>query len=223
MNNSNGFDEAKQHFATLLEKTPVGEVSSNKIFATTGFLLTIERVSTEDGKTRDYGRLQQLTTGLFSPGVFKPAVKDMMAFKREPDNNFIGLLGHAYPAEVNKAMQELVDQVTKIVEPARAIVEAIRSRTDPHNKGLKYRVAIDIGHVMVSAEFGGSQHTLRIHEGPSSVPLVSVVAGFTAKLNPLNPVKIRGDRPRVYGTMDVVLQGITQNNFTFVREEIFDA
>ena len=222
MNKGNGYEEAKKLFVSLLDKITVSELSSNVVFTSPRFLLTVERIPAGDGKSRDYGHLQERTTGMFSPGVFKPATKDMMAFKREPGETSIGLLGHGYPADVTQAMQELVDQVTKVVEPAKAIVEAIRNKTDPHNKGIKYRVAIDIGHVMLSAEFSGVQHTLRIHEGPISTPLAQVTAGFSAKLIPLNPVKIKGDRPRVYGTMDVVLQGITQNNFTFVREEIFD-
>ena len=65
-------------------------------------------------------------------------------------------------------------------------------------------------------------YELSIFTGTISVPLVSLNMGFSKDMLLLMPVRKRGTEDKVKRTMDEVLQGVTNNQFSFVKEVIND-
>ena len=194
-----------------------------KVFDYAKHRLFIEQHPDLPVKPEWVGNLVELTSGSFNPGEIKPATKDMMAFKRMPGAQAVTFLGHGYFPDVVVVLQGMVDFHKDVVEPAKAIIKHACNNVDPKAAGFAFEYTFDVRDIMCTVtRYHDEHYELSIYKGTISVPFVSLNIGFDKDLLLLMPVRKRGQDAKVKHTMDEVLQGVTNNQFSFVKEVIND-
>lgn len=195
-----------------------------KVFDSNKYRLFVEHHPDLPVKPEWVGNLVELTSGMFGAGEIKPATKDMMAFKRMPGELQVAFLGHGYFPDVVSVLQGMVDFHKDVVEPAKAIIKYACSNVDPKAAGFAFEYTFDVRDIMCTVtRYHDEHYELSIYMGTISVPVVSLNIGFSKDLLLLMPVRKRGTEDKVKRTMDEVLQGVTNNQFSFVKEVINDA
>ena len=195
-----------------------------KVFDGQKWRLFIEHHPDLPVKPEWVGNLVELTSGVFNPGEIKPATKDMMAFKRMPGAQTVTFLGHGYFPDVVSVLQGMVDFHKQVVEPAKVIISKVCDNFDPNKAGILIEYVFDVRDIMCKVtRYHDGHYELSVYMGTISVPFVAINIGFDKDLLLLMPVRIRGNEDKVKRTMDEVLQGVTNNQFTFVKEGIPDA
>lgn len=177
--------------------------------------------ATEEGQPEWVGHLVETTSGMFKPGEIKPATKDMMGFRRKVGSNTVDTLGHGYMPDVVDALQELIDQIEIVVNPARELIAHVRDKLIP--PGKLFTLDVNVQENICRVSFNGTSYEVTVYHGPvCSHPPAKINMGFNKDLLALVPVRVRGSNDIVKRTMDAVLQGVTTNKFSLVNEVIKD-
>lgn len=212
-------------FNELVASTPimaktVTEDRTQSVFSSKKHRLFVDHYPQATDGPEWVGCLVERAYGMFVPGEIKPATRVLMDFRRMPGSDAVTFLGHGYTPDVAEALQDMVNLVKTVLEPGKAIMEHFRTQVTPPD--ARFTIHFDVRDTMGIATHKNGHYEFSLYRGTISIPQLKINLGFNKDLLVLTPVNIKGTDPIVHRTMDEVLQGVTNNQFTFVKEEIHD-